>query len=109
MSTDANAVIGLACGEGTLDAACKGIWYDCNEDLRLQGQLEWMKSSLGAWNRATQDSAAPDLPRQQKFLFNIDLAFGYLQSDQFMSATPPGDKQLHDQRGRTSKIPEEQP
>ena len=68
-----------------------------------------MESSLDAWNHATQDDAAPDLPRQQRFLLNIDLTLGYLQSDQFMSATPPGDAQSPNQRGRISKILGEQP
>ena len=53
---------------------------------------------------------------------NIDLAFGYLQSDKFQSARPPDDKQSpkpsgrppddersHELRGRISKIPEGQP
>ena len=66
------------------------------------------ESSLGAWNRTTQNNAATELPGQLT-LSNIDLAFSYLQSDQFLSTTPPGGKQSHDQCSRISVILAGQP
>ena len=67
------------------------------------------ESSLGVWSRTMQGDVAPGLLRQPKFSFNINLTFGYLQSTQFTSATPPGDKQSPDQHSRIPKIPWEQP
>ena len=35
----------------------------------------------------------------------MESSLGYLQSDQLLLTMPSGDKQLHDQRGRISRIP----
>ena len=53
------------------------------------------ESSLGALNRATQNDAAMELPGQLT-LPSVNIAFGYLQSDQFASTTPSGYKQSQD-------------
>ena len=54
-------------------------------------------------SRATLQQGRPlalDPTKQPAFWFDSDLAFGYLQSDKFMSARPPDDGQLPRQRGR---------
>ena len=63
-----------------------------------------------------------DTAKQQAIWHSIDLAFGYLQFDKFLSARPPDDKQSpkpssrppddersHELHGRISKTPEGQP
>ena len=66
--------------------------------------------TLGVWNVPRYAGrCGTRLAETKDFVQHIDLVLSYLQSDQVMSATPSGNKQSHNQRGRISRIPVGQP